>query len=52
MDIMSILLGVVGVVLFLGLFGLLFWTLAGAQKADNRNSNSDQSSYESPPPGH
>jgi len=42
---METLNGILGVVFFIVLIGLLFRSLSDAQKSDNRNSNSNQSSY-------
>ena len=47
---MDMLLGLLGVLLIGGLFWLIIRQVAGAQGADNRNSNPDQSSYTDPPP--
>ena len=42
----------IGIVVAIGVFVLLIWQVTRAQDADNRNSNSNQSSYvDSPPPG-
>jgi hypothetical protein len=47
---MDTLIGLGGMLLFIGLMAALFGCIQRAQREDNRNSNANQSSYVTRPP--